>query len=167
MSITQTDRSQRPTLVVIESPSRGRPAEWIPRPLAWFARYWLQLNYREYAIRCMADSLSRGEAPLAFHLLYAIAGLFREGREGLPASEAWSGTAQKRVIYCDLGISEEMQTAIAGRPRGQLLEYRYLLREATEIPRCHACKNVLPPEASRCQMCQTWQRSARQSQHKI
>ena len=52
-------------LVVIESPYAGQIARNV-----------------EYARACMADSLRRGEAPIASHLLYTQPGILRDEVEG-------------------------------------------------------------------------------------
>ena len=51
-------------------------------------------EHEEYARRCMADSLARGEAPLASHLLYTQPGILddtnpEQRRLGMEAGLAW------------------------------------------------------------------------------
>lgn len=70
-----------------------------------------------YARACMRDSLSRGEAPLAAHLLYAQPGILDdtdpEQRElGMSAGFAWAMCAESTVVYSDLGISGGMREGI-------------------------------------------------------
>jgi hypothetical protein len=84
----------------------------------------------EYACACMMDCLSRGEAPMASHLLYTQPGMLRdeilnERRLGIAAGLAWATVAEATVVYTDLGISRGMEYGIdhaeqCGRP----VEYR-------------------------------------------
>ncbi|MDB4306037.1 hypothetical protein N9980_00560 [bacterium] len=70
-----------------------------------------------YARECMRDSLLRGEAPYASHLLYTQAGILddlipSERDMGIQAGFAWKHTAGVvSVFYKDLGMSEGMQQA--------------------------------------------------------
>jgi hypothetical protein len=80
----------------------------------------------DYARACVRDSLSRGEAPIASHLLYTQPGILRdeideERQWGIDAGLAWSKVAEATVVYTDLGISRGMEYGIAnaeaaGRP---------------------------------------------------
>jgi len=102
-------------LVSIESPYAGNVAE-----------------NEAYARACMADSLRRGEAPIASHLLYTQPGVLddtvpAERMQGIHAGFAWNAHAEATVAYTDLGISAGMASGIqaaiaAGRP----VEYRTL-----------------------------------------
>lgn len=61
-----------------------------------------------YAREALRDSLLRGEAPIASHLLYTQKGVLddriREERGlGIAAGLAW-GVAEMTVVYADLGI---------------------------------------------------------------
>lgn len=86
----------------------------------------------EYARRAMADSLARGEAPLASHLLYTQPGILDDGvpeerDRGIAAGLVWARAAEATVLYADRGISSGMRIGrgnarIAGRP----VEVRYL-----------------------------------------
>jgi len=72
----------------------------------------------EYARRCVRDCLSRGEAPIASHLLYTQAGILRddipdERQWGIDAGLAWLKVAQASVVYTDRGISSGMEYGIA------------------------------------------------------
>lgn len=79
-----------------------------------------------YARRCMRDSLMRGEAPMASHLLYTQPGVLRddvaaERRIGIDAGLAWGRAASATVVYTDFGISPGMSYGIEranvdGRP---------------------------------------------------
>src|SRR5258705_2063884 len=86
----------------------------------------------EYARACLRDSLLRGEAPLASHLLYTQPGVLDddvpvERQYGIDAGLMWGAAAEKTVVYTDRGISRGMRYGIenaetAGRP----VEYRQL-----------------------------------------
>lgn len=70
-----------------------------------------------YARRCVRDSLSRGEAPIASHLLYTQPGILRdeypqEREWGIEAGLAWLRMADASVVYTDRGISKGMQRGI-------------------------------------------------------
>ncbi|PPG03569.1 hypothetical protein C5E06_09840 [Pseudoclavibacter sp. RFBI5] len=94
-------RQPRPTLVVLESPYAGD----------------VEANLA-YARACVADSLARGEAPIASHLLYTQPGILddadpAERALGIAAGHAWIGVASKLVVYTDLGINRGMEAGIA------------------------------------------------------
>lgn len=87
-----------PTRVILESPYAGNTG----------------VN-RAYARAAMLDSLKRGEAPFASHLLYTqvLNDNNDEQREqGLTAARAYIGIVQKMVIYTDLGVSEGMRESL-------------------------------------------------------
>jgi hypothetical protein len=70
-----------------------------------------------YACRCIKDSLSRGEAPIASHLLFTQPGVLddkiSEERElGIAAGLAWLIHADAMVLYVDRGISPGMNAAM-------------------------------------------------------
>lgn len=83
-----------------------------------------------YARRCVRDSLSRGEAPIASHLLYTQPGILDDGvpderQRGIEAGLAWRTVAHASVVYVDLGISPGMEYAIiAAQDAGVPVEYR-------------------------------------------
>lgn len=83
-----------------------------------------------YARRCMADSLARGEAPFASHLLYTQAlddSVPEERRQGIAAGFAWHNAAEKVAVYTDRGISNGMKKGIeAASHRGLQIEFRSL-----------------------------------------
>ena len=90
--------SPRP-LVVIESPYAGD----------------VERNLR-YARAAMADSLGRGEAPIASHLLYTQPGVLRDDSRweraiGIDVGFAWGAHAERIVFYVDLGWSSGMYAA--------------------------------------------------------
>lgn len=69
----------------------------------------------DYARHCLLDSLGRGEAPLASHLLYTQVlrdHIADERAKGIAAGHAWITAADAVVVYTDLGISPGMQAAI-------------------------------------------------------
>ncbi len=71
----------------------------------------------KYARACVRDSLSRGEAPIASHLLYTQPGILdddipTERAWGIDAGLAWRDVAQASVVYTDRGITKGMQYGI-------------------------------------------------------
>lgn len=83
-----------------------------------------------YAYRCMRDSLLRGEAPFASHLLYTQMLDDRvpvEREIGIEAGFAWRQFAKLTVVYVDRGISTGMKFGIEdSRRRGVRIVYREL-----------------------------------------
>lgn len=74
-------------------------------------------NNIKYARGCIRDCLSRGEAPIASHLLYTQPDILNddipgERALGISAGHAWISRADAVVVYTDLGISQGMQAAI-------------------------------------------------------
>jgi hypothetical protein len=87
-------------LVILESPFAGNVEENI-----------------EYARRCVKDSLHRGEAPIASHLLYTQPGILddtipEERQLGIDAGLAWRAVAEGSVIYIDKGLSRGMEYGV-------------------------------------------------------
>ena len=86
----------------------------------------------EFARRCMRDSLLRGEAPIASHLIYTQPGILDDGVEsertlGIKAGLCWGAFADLTAVYTNLGISRGMQFGIAdAKSRGRPIEYRKL-----------------------------------------
>jgi hypothetical protein len=84
----------------------------------------------EYARACVRDALSRGEAPIASHLLYTQPGILRddvpeERQWGIDAGLAWKAVAHGSVVYTDRGITKGMQYGIAAAERAGLpVEFR-------------------------------------------
>lgn len=80
----------------------------------------------EYARKCMRDSLMRGEAPYASHLLYTQPYVLDdkipdERKLGIEAGFVWGEVADATVVYIDYGITPGMQKGIeraiaAGHP---------------------------------------------------
>lgn len=86
--------------VIIESPYAGD----------------IQLN-THYARLAVKDCLSRGEAPIASHLLYTQPGVLDDGKPderklGIAAGHAWIDGAAAVVVYTDLGVSPGMEIGI-------------------------------------------------------
>jgi len=83
-----------------------------------------------YAKRAILDSLVRGEAPIASHLLFTQPGILDDKdstqRElGINAGHAWLSKADKIVVYEDYGISAGMTASILLASRmGVQAEYR-------------------------------------------
>ncbi len=106
-------------LVIVESPFAGDVEENVA-----------------YARRAVRDSLRRGEAPIASHLLYTQPGILNdqipaERALGIDAGLAWRGVAAASVVYCDRGISRGMEYGIeAARSAGIPVEYRYIEERA-------------------------------------
>ena len=88
----------------------------------------------DYARACVRDSLFRGEAPIASHLLYTQSGILRdeiidERQRGITAGLAWQRVADATVVYMDRGLSDGMKEGIeAAQIVGVPVEYRYLRR---------------------------------------
>ena len=69
-----------------------------------------------YARMAVKDSLLRGEAPIASHLLYTQEGILDdnvpyERKLGINAGLAWKDVADKHVFYIDYGYSKGMEYA--------------------------------------------------------
>lgn len=83
-----------------------------------------------YAKAAMRDSLARGEAPYASHLLFAQPGILDdlvpgEREIGIEAGLAWGSVAELTAVYADLGISHGMQRGIDRAKReGRRVEVR-------------------------------------------
>ena len=84
----------------------------------------------KYARECMRDSLSRGEAPIASHLLYTQEGILddlipEERERGIDAGLEWMAASDCQVFYIDLGGSRWMVYARgAGLAAGIPQEFR-------------------------------------------
>lgn len=103
-------------LVIIESPYAGD----------------IERNIK-YARLCVRDSLNRGEAPIASHLLYTQEGILKdkipkERQWGIDAGLAWRKVADKTVVYKDYGVTRGMQYGIdLAKKEGIEIEYRNIL----------------------------------------
>lgn len=92
--------SDRALLVIIESPYAGN----IERNIA-------------YARAAVRDSVLRGEAPIASHLLFTQEGILRDEIEternaGIAAGMAWRRVCDLVAFYTDLGYSRGMLAAL-------------------------------------------------------
>lgn len=70
-----------------------------------------------YARKCVADSVHRGEAPIASHLLFTQPGILNddipgERALGIEAGLAWYRVADKCVVYVDRGWSRGMNEGV-------------------------------------------------------
>lgn len=87
----------------------------------------------KYARACVRDSLQRGEAPIASHLLYTQEGVLRdeepvERQRGIDAGLAWLSAANATVVYKDNGISSGMRHGIETALRSGIpVEYRSMM----------------------------------------
>ena len=85
-----------------------------------------------YARACLRDSLQRGEAPIASHLLYTQPGVLddsipRERQQGIDAGLAWHNVSDYTVAYLDLGVSAGMLYGIRrASEAGKRIEIRFL-----------------------------------------
>ena len=85
-----------------------------------------------YTRECMADSLKRGEAPFASHLLYTQEGILddtnpEERKLGIESGFAWGEVAEGIAVYEDYGISGGMKLGIErAEKQGIPIEYRKL-----------------------------------------
>lgn len=106
-------------LVIIESPFAATTMEQAARHIA-------------YARAALRDSLMRGEAPFASHLLYTQPGVLDDSNEaergiGINAGLEWGPMADLVAVYEDLGVSPGMWLGIGtARDRGMLVEHRRL-----------------------------------------
>jgi hypothetical protein len=123
-------------LVVIESPLKGHVPAWAKR-IRFLARWIESFNRarnRRYAKACMRDSLLRGEAPYASHLIYDQAGILddtvpSERERGMLAGFAWGARADLTAVYIDRGVSSGMERGMAAaRDAGRVVELRQLPR---------------------------------------
>ena len=122
MSEPKPELDRRTTLIL--SPYRGKPAAYAVDDLNmqddWSRRRNTEANV-EYAIECCKDSVARGEAPFASHLLYPqfLDDNDPEQRKiGLTCERAWIEAAVSNgkqllvAIYVDRGISDGMQETL-------------------------------------------------------
>ena len=85
----------------------------IETPLMARGERTMEMNL-EYARRCMKDSLEKGEAPFAMHLLYTQVlddTLVEERKQGMTCGLAWLLRADAVILYCDYGVSSGMKAA--------------------------------------------------------
>lgn len=100
-------------LVIIESPFAGD----IPANIA-------------YGRECVSDSVHRGEAPIASHLLFTQEGILNdaipgERKLGIEAGWAWYRCADFCAVYVDRGISPGMFAGIeVAKDNHVFIDYR-------------------------------------------
>jgi len=95
-------------LVIIESPYGTRPD-------GSRASVMELCDHLEYARRALYDSLQRGEAPYASHLLYTQVlkdDVPEERRAGMQAGFAWGRAAVICAVYADYEITPGMREGI-------------------------------------------------------
>lgn len=113
-------------LVIIESPFAGETEED-------------HLANVEYAERCLKDSLNRGEAPIASHLLYPRVlddGVKEERKLGMEAGWAWMLKADLVAFYTDRGVSNGMAAGLfKAAELGVPVEERHLPKEGLRVVR--------------------------------
>ncbi|WP_222946180.1 hypothetical protein [Paraburkholderia sp. UCT31] len=86
----------------------------------------------KYARAAVRDSLLRGEAPIASHLLYTQDGVLNddipeERQHGIDAGLAWREVSHGTVVYTDFGFSRGMEYGMArARESGKTVELRTL-----------------------------------------
>lgn len=92
-----------------------------------------------YARKCLGDSLERGEAPFASHVLYpgTLDDSVPEQRMlGMRAGFAWGERADLVAVYVDRGVSAGMFEGIARAvARGMRIEFRSLVRLSDDAAR--------------------------------
>lgn len=87
----------------------------------------------EYGCACLRDSIMRGEAPFASHLLFTQPKVLNdddseERKLGIEAGLAWCEVSDGTVVYEDYGISRGMQFGIdRATTSGKPVEYRRIL----------------------------------------
>lgn len=110
------------TLVILESPFAGEVET--------------NIHYARLAVR---DSLLRGEAPIASHLLYTQEGILddtipSEREHGIHAGLAWGKVAEKTVVYIDRGISRGMEYGIErAKNEGRVVEFRSISSDSPKF----------------------------------
>lgn len=86
----------------------------------------------EYARKCLADSIARGESPFASHLIYTQVlddSDPAQRARGMAIGREWSDCADLFAVYLDRGITEGMWEAIAvAYARGAEVQYRSMRR---------------------------------------
>lgn len=86
----------------------------------------------EYARACMRDSILRGEAPIASHILYTQPGILddddpAERALGIEIGLQWGELAELTAVYTDLGVTEGMEQGIErAKNAGRKVEHRTL-----------------------------------------
>lgn len=98
--------------------------------------WWGRAANRRYARACLLDSLQRGEAPIASHLLYPHVLDDNDATEwslGIMSGFAWGSVADAIVVYEDRGISPGMRAGINRALQNQrVVEFRRIQGWAPE-----------------------------------
>lgn len=87
----------------------------------------------KYTRACMRDSIMRGEAPIASHLLYTQEGILDDDNPderalGIEIGLLWGKHAEITAVYTDFGITKGMQLGIdRSTAEGRAIEYRSIL----------------------------------------
>jgi hypothetical protein len=113
-----TERWTRRELGALGNDKGFLPAAYWPMPLVIVESPYagdIEAN-TAYARAAMRDSLNRGEAPIASHLLYTQPGILRDGvpderQWGIDAGLAWREVADLAAFYVDRGWSAGMLAA--------------------------------------------------------
>jgi hypothetical protein len=97
----------------------------------------------DYARLCVRDSLMRGEAPIASHLLYTQPTILddsvpEERQHGIDAGLAWGIVADATIVYTDRGISAGMYYGIESAHLA-LRDVEFRSIENAEEDRCPHC----------------------------
>jgi hypothetical protein len=89
----------------------------------------------EYAKLCLKDSIDRGEAPFASHLIYTEVlddSLPEERAKGMAMGFAWMQSADLVAVYIDRGISKGMKQGIT---LAKSIGIPFEMRELNEEPK--------------------------------
>ena len=87
-----------------------------------------------YARQCVRDSVLRGEAPIASHLLFTQEGILNdeipeERWLGINAGLAWKEVAEKHIFYIDFGMSKGMEYALLqAKQNDKPIEFRKIMQ---------------------------------------
>lgn len=108
-------------LVILESPFAAPTPEGIEANIS-------------YARACLRDSLLRGEAPLASHLLYTQPGVLddtkpEERARGIAAGLSWIDHAQATVVYADRDSPGMELGIVMAMKAGRTVEIRRILEK--------------------------------------
>jgi len=135
------------TATAVAAAKNGHPSfktkVLIESPLAAPSRSGLGLN-QLYGRAALRDSLLRGEAPMASHMLYAQKFVLDDTNElereiGMVAGFAWLALVDRVVVYIDRGISAGMREGIRRAENlGVIVEERSIPEwaRANEPQRC-------------------------------
>jgi len=129
----------------------------------------------KYARKCVRDSLNKGEAPIASHLLYTQPGILdddvpEERQWGIDAGLAWRKDSEATIVYIDLGITRGMEYGITdAKENNRPIEYRSidnvikynhhgadvlvkkeLKGKHADFCLCYQCKKFHPGDSNNC-----------------